>query len=80
MDSVLADTLKANLKAAKTPEAKSDALTLAMIALVDCQQKTAMRVKALTWKVIALALGTGGGVGAAVANLKSILGIFGGGS
>ena len=80
MDSVLADTLKANLKTAKTPEAKSDALTLAMIALVDCQQKSAARVKALTWRVIALALGTGGGVGAAVANLKSIIAMFGGGS
>lgn len=77
MDIVLANTLKANLKAAKTPDAKSDALTLAMIALVDCQQKTAARVKRLTWKVIALALGTGGGVGAAFANLKEILAYFG---
>lgn len=78
MDSVLANTLKANLKTAKTPEAKSDALTLAMIAMVDCQQKTAERVKALTWKVIALALGTGGGVGALVSNFKAIAGFFGG--
>ena len=78
MDSVLANTLKANLKAAKTPEAKSDALTLAMIAMVDCQQKTAERVKVLTWKVIALALGTGGGVGALVSNFKAIAGFFGG--
>lgn len=77
MDIVLANMLKANLKAAKTPDAKSDALTLAMIALVDCQQKTAARVKRLTWKVIALALGTGGGVGAAFANLKEILAYFG---
>lgn len=45
MDRVLADTLTANLKSAKTPEARADAMTLAMIAMVDCQQKTGMRVK-----------------------------------
>ena len=70
MDSVLRDTLTANLKAAKTPEERDNALTLAMIAMIDCQQKTAARVKRLTWKVIALALGTGGGVGAAASNLE----------
>lgn len=47
MDQVLADTLTANLKAARTPEAKQEALTLAMIALVDCQLKTAQRVKTM---------------------------------
>ena len=47
MDNVLADTLKANLKAATTPDAKLDALVLAMIAVVDCQLKTAERVKAI---------------------------------
>lgn len=77
MDAVLADTLKANLKSAKTPEAKSDALTLAMIAMVDCQRKTAERVKSLRWKVICLALGTGGGVGAVVSNFKAVLSFFG---
>lgn len=45
MDSVLADTLKANLKNAATEEAKLDALVLSMIAVVDCQLKTAERVK-----------------------------------
>ena len=45
MDKTLADTLTANLKSAKTPEARADAMTLAMIAMVDCQQKTGMRVK-----------------------------------
>ena len=45
MDSVLADTLRANLKAADTPEKLASAQTLAMIALVDCQAKTAGRVK-----------------------------------
>lgn len=47
MDQVLADTLTANLKAAHTPEAKQDALVLAMIAVVDCQLKTASRVKTM---------------------------------
>lgn len=45
MDNVLADTLKANLKNASTPDAKLDALVLAMIAMVDCQYKTGQRVK-----------------------------------
>lgn len=47
MDQVLADTLTANLKAAKTTEEQTGALTLAMIAMVDCQRKTADRVKDL---------------------------------
>ena len=45
MDQVLADTLTANLKAAKTDSERTGALTLAMIAMVDCQRKTADRVK-----------------------------------
>lgn len=47
MDGVLADTLKANLKNAATAEAKLDALVLSMIAVVDCQLKTADRVKTI---------------------------------
>lgn len=47
MDQVLAATLTANLKSAKTTDAKVDALVLANIALVDCQRKTAERVKEL---------------------------------
>lgn len=47
MDQVLADTLKANLKSAETPEAITQAQTLAMIAVVDCQFRTSERVKAL---------------------------------
>ena len=47
MDNVLADTLKANLKNAATADAKLDALVLAMIAVVDCQLKTADRVKSI---------------------------------
>lgn len=45
MDQVLADTLTANLKSAKTDSERTGALTLAMIAMVDCQQKTGARVK-----------------------------------
>ena len=47
MDKVLADTLKANLKSATTPESRQQAQTLAMIAVVDCQFKTSERVKEL---------------------------------
>lgn len=47
MDQVLADTLTANLKAAHTPDEKQNALILAMIAVVDCQLKTASRVKTM---------------------------------
>lgn len=80
MDQVLAETLKANLKAAKTPEAKSDAQTLAMIALVDCQRKTAERVKALQWRTIALAIGSGTGIGAVASNFRWICSLFTGGA
>lgn len=47
MDQVLADTLSANLKSARTAEEVQRAMTLAVIALVDCQRKTADRVKEL---------------------------------
>lgn len=76
MDSVLKDTLTANLKAAKTPEERDNALTLAMIAMIDCQHKTAQRVKALTWKVISLALGSGCGVGAVASNIEWLRHLF----
>lgn len=42
-----ANTLIANLKSAETPEEISAAHTLALIAVVDCQRKTADRVKEL---------------------------------
>lgn len=40
MDQVLADTLTADLKSAKTYSERTGALTLAMIAMFDSQQKT----------------------------------------
>lgn len=55
MDKTLADTLTANLKSAKTPEAKLDALVLASIAQTDCQRKTSERVKWLVKAFWALA-------------------------
>ena len=45
MDEVTRDMVKAQLKSAKTSEALSDAMVSAMIAVVDCQCKTGMRVK-----------------------------------
>ena len=45
MDEVTRDMVKAQLKTAKTPEALNDAMVSAMIAVVDCQCKTGMRVK-----------------------------------
>ena len=45
MDEVTRDMLKAQLKSAKTPQALNDAMVSAMIAVVDCQCKTGMRVK-----------------------------------
>lgn len=56
MDAVLSQTLKANLKAAKTPDAKLDAVVLAMIAVVDCQHKTSGRVKWLRTAFILLSV------------------------
>ena len=50
MDNVLADTLKAALKNADTVESKVDALVMAEIAVVDCQNKTSTRVKELVAK------------------------------
>ena len=45
MDEVTRDMVKAQLKSAKTKEALNDAMVSAMIAVVDCQCKTGMRVK-----------------------------------
>lgn len=56
MDEVLSNTLKANLKAAKTPGTKLDAVVLAMISVVDCQHKTSARVKWLRTAFILLAV------------------------
>lgn len=45
MDDVTAKMVTAQLKSAKTSEALHDAMVSAMIAMVDCQYKTGLRVK-----------------------------------
>lgn len=45
MDEVTKNMVTAQLKKAKTPEALHDAMVSAMIAVVDCQFKTGLRVK-----------------------------------
>lgn len=45
MDKVLVDTLKADLKSAKTDEETRHAMTLSMIAMLDCQFRTGQRMK-----------------------------------
>lgn len=69
MDEVLSDTLKSGLRAAKSEEDKISALVQSMIAVVDCQRKTADRVKKLvsdSWKMrtILILLSAGLGYGA----------------
>ena len=45
MDEVTKNMVTAQLKSAKTPETLHDAMVSAMIAMVDCQYKTGLRVK-----------------------------------
>ena len=45
MDEVTKKMVTAQLKKAKTPEALHAAMVSAMIAMVDCQYKTGLRVK-----------------------------------
>ena len=45
MDETTKNMVTAQLKCAKTKEALDDALVSAMIAMVDCQFKTGLRVK-----------------------------------
>lgn len=83
MDQVLADTLTANLKAARTPESKMDAVILALIALVDCQLKTAQRVKTMwddrgkvAWGIkIFNVVATSGGF-AAIVKIMKVMGVL----
>lgn len=86
MDRVLADTLISNLKTAKTEDELRHAIVLALIAIVDCQLKTAERVKLLVseterrqsridgarWMLrLLLGIGTGGGFAVAVKIMKA---------
>ncbi len=45
MDEVTKNMVTAQLKSAKTAETLHDAMVSAMIAMVDCQYKTGLRVK-----------------------------------
>lgn len=45
MDEVTKNMVTAQLKSAKTPEMLHDSIVSAMIAMVDCQWKTGLRVK-----------------------------------
>lgn len=45
MDETTKNMVTAQLKSAKTPEALHDSMVSAMIAMVDCQWKTGLRVK-----------------------------------
>ena len=45
MDEVTKNMVTAQLKSAKTPDMLDNAMVSAMIALVDCQYKTGLRVK-----------------------------------
>ncbi len=45
MDEVTKNMVTAQLKSAKTPEMLHDSMVSAMIAMVDCQWKTGLRVK-----------------------------------
>ena len=45
MDEVTKNMVTAQLKSAKTDDALHDAMVSAMIAMVDCQYKTGIRVK-----------------------------------
>lgn len=79
MDKVLADTLTANLKSAHTPQEQLNALILAMIAVVDCQLKTAGKVGTMwedrgrvAWIGRAVyGLATGGGLAFAIKLMKT---------
>lgn len=79
MDRVLSDTLKANLKKADTVESKLDAIILSMIAVVDCQFRTAQRVKRQAVAIVAIVLALAVLVVAGPDTLVKVLAILRGG-
>lgn len=70
------NALERELKDAKTPEEVARAHTHALLALVDCQRKTAERVKRLSWKVFAVVFSGGGGAGVFLTHLDKIRNFF----
>ena len=69
--------IEREFKDARTPEAVTLAQTHAILALIDCQRKTAERVKKLSWKVFAVVFSLGGGSGAVLSNLEALRHAFG---
>lgn len=70
------NALERELKDAKTPEDRSLAQSHILLALMDCQRKTAERVKKLSWKVFAVVFAGGGGTGAVLTHLEQIRAFF----
>lgn len=68
--------LERELKDAKTPEDRALAQSHILLALMDCQRKTAERVKKLSWKVFAVVFAGGGGTGAVLTHLEQIRSFF----
>lgn len=51
---------------------EAQAMRHAILALIDCQRKTAERVKRLSWKVFAVVFTLGGTGGTVISNLDAI--------
>ena len=68
--------LERELKDAQTDEDITKAQSHILLALMDCQRKTAERVKKLSWKVFSIVFTLGGGSGAILSNLEKIKQFF----
>ena len=71
------NALERELNDAKTPEDRALAQSHILLALMDCQRKTAERVKKLSWKVFAIVFAGGGGAGAVLTHIEQIARFFG---
>lgn len=71
------NALERELKDAKTPEDRALAQSHILLALMDCQRKTAERVKKLSWRMFAVVFAGGSGTGAVLTHLEQIMKFFG---